>query len=527
MTIDTSITRVLHGVNTGVHEHSSSYFHTRPIAEERASFVLPSKRKYSFDIFYDIKDLFTIAAITQSSVLMTGGTDVGKTTLAKLIMSGLFGREDEGWHRVDVNTDFGKEAYSDVQFDAIGEGQTSQELYRLNKFYTLPGFILDEINRTHARLANILLHILDKDVSLPNGARAQLGIKLAENGGHYQFQVAAINEGAEYHGTFDLDKAMRRRTVIEIPMDIFPATPLDRLMIQKNGDMQAPENGQSHLEHVLMVYNALPAIRVHEAAELFIAYLEAFDFCRNSLTGDKSSVETVRGAISTSICASEARIGQIRDPDLRIGCPFLRTFENNLCPYVRGTTPGVSKRLLQVAKGFAALRAVKFAEMMAGYAQSQTEGYSYSFNSIDEMAKALQEYTNTQVTGADIARHAVGKYLSHLEVEIEDVEAAVGFVGFSKIGIAPAFVTKHYQGNRFAAITNFIARAKVKFMEGLSRPELDNLPEIVSGTCAPDRMSRLLGYCEYENPWMGRAIGPYLHAQSLGATPESVDQFLK
>ena len=59
MTIDTSITRVLHGLNTGVHEHSSSYFHTRPIAEERASFVLPSKRKYSFDIFYDIKDLFT------------------------------------------------------------------------------------------------------------------------------------------------------------------------------------------------------------------------------------------------------------------------------------------------------------------------------------------------------------------------------------------------------------------------------------------------------------------------------------
>ena len=52
-------------------------------------------------VSYDLLDILLIGAITESSVLMTGRTDSGKTDLAKIVMTALFGAEEKGCHRLE------------------------------------------------------------------------------------------------------------------------------------------------------------------------------------------------------------------------------------------------------------------------------------------------------------------------------------------------------------------------------------------------------------------------------------------
>lgn len=510
MSLDCHLIREIHELNAFVHENASEYYHTRPVARSKAALILPNHRQHTFDIEYDLKDLLFIGAITHNSVLLTGGTDIGKTTLAKLVMNGLFGTEEVGWHRIDVDTDFGKDTLTDPDFGAITQGRRMSEgFYSLAKYLQLPGLILDEINRTAAVLATKLLHVMDKDVSLPDGQRAKLGVPM--NGTRYQYQITAINEGKGYGGTFDIDKAMRRRTVIEIPMDIFTLTNLDRLRIQQQSKKEIGlKNTKSHLEQVLRIHEKLESdLTLHPLAEMFILYLEAFDYCRNSITGEKSGVASKQDSVR-HVCTQPVSLAGAAVPGDGIACNFLKTFEHELCPYVRGLTPGLSKNLRSVAKGFAVLRATKFVEMMQGYLQEQIQQpLSYVIDAPDQFTASLQEYAGSANTGRALAQKALDKYVSNLDVEKEDIQAALGFVAYSKIGLASAWTEKHYQGNRFEAVRTFCAEADKKFKEGMERPELQNISALLESTASPEELGRIKGYCEQHNPWLWRVLSPY------------------
>lgn len=519
MSLDKEIIQKAHSLRDIIHDNSAQYFHTLPLAISESGLILPNKTKHTFYTEYDIKDLLTIGAITQSPILLTGGTDLGKTTLARLVMNALFGKEEEGWHKIDLDTDFGKDAYANVDFSAITEGKTLTELYKASSFLFLPGLILDEINRLHAKLGNKLLHFFDKDITLPDGSRVKLGKQLG-NGNTYQFQIAAVNEGGEYQGTFDMDKALRRRIVIEIPLDIFTPTPYDRLCIQKQGQKETElRNKTSNLETVLEIYKKTGSLQLHPTAEMFISYLEAFDYCKHSLTENKGGVDSKNGSVR-HICAKPIEIGGQPSPT-EMGCEFLRTFENELCPYVRGITPGVSKNLIAVAKGFALLRATKFVEMIAGHlAGKERSQLSYAIKNPEKFTESLQKYAGTDLTGKGLARAAVEKYFNSLEVERCDIEAAIGFVGYSKVGIAGPWIIKHYQGNRYEAVKSFSRQAREKFEEGLLKPEVwligehkSNWKDAIKNIPGSDKervMSELESYCKNENPWLWRVITPYL-----------------
>src|SRR3989344_749929 len=169
MKIDQDIVKKAHLLNRQVHANAIDYQHSTPLARVETSLILSGQRHYSFSVAYDIKDILFIGAATQSSVLMTGDTDSGKTTLARLVMSGLLGKEEEGWHRIDIDTDFGKDALSDIDFSIITEGRKmSDGMFSAQGFLSLPGLIGDEINRTHEKLANKLIHVFDRDITLPN-----------------------------------------------------------------------------------------------------------------------------------------------------------------------------------------------------------------------------------------------------------------------------------------------------------------------------------------------------------------------
>jgi len=515
-------------LNSDLHKDTSQYYHSKPVAASRSDLALYDETKHSFNIIYDLKDLFTIGAITQSSTLMTGGTDVGKTTLAKLVMNSLLGSEEKGWHRIDIDTDFGKDAYTDVDFGAMKDGKKlSEGMYKKMWFLDLPGLILDEINRAHAAIINKLLHVFDKDISLPDGSRAKIGFPINGDGSTYQFQVAAINEGKAYAGTFEIDKALRRRTLIEIPMDIFPPTPYDRLCIQKNGKKDIEfRNEKNRLEDIVKVYNKVKNLSLHPSAELFVSYLESFDYCKNSFTSDKGGVASKHGTVR-HICTQPFEIGGERIGEDGVGCRFLKAFENELCPNVRGLTPGVSKNLINVAKGFALLRATKFVELMAGSSQNQFQKpLSYSIESPNEFKVAIMKYVGGPIQGKELAQAAINKYFDNLKVEIGDIEASMGFVGYSKIGMCNLWVEKKFQGNRNEAIRYFCRETRSKFEEGLSREELTDLENVLQGSSSSEEINAIREYCKNENPWLWRTLVPYMEDKDSGnISPEEIHEF--
>ena len=158
MSMSIDIAKKLAKLNKTMHENAKEYYHSRPIASSETNIILPDKTRYHFKIEYDLKDLFTIAAITHSSMLLTGGTDTGKTALSKLAMNAFFGLEDQGWHRIDVDNDFGKDTYTDVDFGNISDGKKMSEgLYDAQPWLMLPGLIADEINRAPPKVQSALL----------------------------------------------------------------------------------------------------------------------------------------------------------------------------------------------------------------------------------------------------------------------------------------------------------------------------------------------------------------------------------
>jgi MoxR-like ATPase len=532
MSLDKKLVSKTHQLNDFVHKSTEDYHHSRPLTKTRSALILPTQARHEFDIEYDLKDLLLIGALTRNSVLLTGSTDIGKTYLSKLFMNSLFGIEEVGWHRVDVDIDFGKETYTDTDFKVIKEGQKiSDGLYTANGFLALPGIIWDEINRTHAKIGNKLLHAMDRDISLADGKRIKLGVKISEKD-TYQFQIAAINEGEEYHGTFDMDKALRRRTVIEIPFDIFPLTPMDRLRLKRSNSGSELLNKENYIKTILEAYNALNNnLDLHPSAELFSLYIEAFDYCKNSLTCEKGSVASRNGSIH-HICEKGLTLEGITGPS--ISCEFLKSFTNDLCPHVKGITPGISKNLISVARGFALLRAHKFAQMTSDLLHMDKNDLSNQqkiekkleyllFNAAD-FENSLKQYTQTNFSGRDLSRAAIEKYCANLEIEIGDVQSALGFVGYSKLGLANTWINKYFQGNRYYGLQNFTTQAKAKFEEGLSRPEIsETLGIVLSGNGSQAQITKIRNYCDSENPWLWRAISPYLESRAEKQRGEKIN----
>ncbi len=504
-----------HNLNKILHLNAKEYQHTTPLAISKSGLILPDKKLYDFNIIYDIKDILYVGAITENPVLLTGGTDAGKTTLAMQVMNGLFGQPEKGWHRLDVDNDFGKDTYTDVSSDFFHEsGKTLEDLYSLHNWLQLPGFIADELNRAHAKVVTKAMHIIkEKEVTLPDGRRAKVGYPIddSKNSKTYQFQVATINEGADYSGTFDIDKALRRRTTIEIPIDVFSLNSYDKKEItQKDNEINLQfDNYTNYLSTVLNIKKELNNMPLHINAELFINYLGAFDFCDHSLTKEKGSVPSRNGSIS-HICSQNITLGRTEIEGSNVGCQFLKTFDNNLCPYVRGLSGGLIKNLKSVSRGFAALRATKFVEMLHGVTIGETSAdLSYSFNNVDKFKEALELYTGKSGNLTDITKFAAEKYVSNLDVRLEDVQSALGFVGYSKIGISNEWVAKYCQGNRYAAISSFSNQARTLLESSLARDEFTHIDKIMNGGDASGDFKKILSHCSRDNPWLGNVMSAY------------------
>ncbi len=491
-------------VREKINDISKGFYHSTILAEADAN--LPGK------IRYDLFDILLASGITASPVLFTGHTDKGKTDLAKIIMTALLGEEEKHWHRIDVDLDFGKETYLDTKFDAITEGKSSQSLYKSLPFLKYPGLIFDELNRAPPKVINKILHFYELDIHLPNGKRLKTGLHSGDI--WYQFIAAAINEGDEYSGTFGIDKALRRRTLVEIPMDCFPPTEDDKLQITRNRrNALQISNGKSMLENVLKLYRLSKDIPVSAEAEHFKLFLQSMSKCLKSETGIKEGIE-----FGEHLCTkgSNKKAGS---------CHAYALYPNNMCSMVTGISEGVGINMDRLAAGLAMVRAMKIVQETGYYLKM---AYVLKKGNIKEIGKRMRisqeksvfethmkSYVKKKnVAGEDLAGAYLEDYISKLKIEPQDYTVLFPFVCYSKIGLNQAWVSKNYQGSRLQALAH-IAKNCYEHVKGFSEdfPKFTNL---IHGKKVNLGDIEAIEKDVKDNPWMKASIQPYIKKTDPG-----------
>lgn len=425
-----------------VHETGQGFFHSQPLSHVQT----PFEERVPLTLF----DWGVIGAISESTTLLTGETDRGKTDFAKIIMSGLFGPEEEGWHKTDVDIDFGSQTYSGNNFSAITGGETTEELFYEKEWLKCPGLIWDEPNRAPAKLLNKLLHILEKDFTLENGRKVKSGYE--RNDARYQYHMLAMNEGNGYHGTNEVDAALRRRQTLEIPIDIFQTTMADKLNMsrERTGSLDITQQG-SLVDKVIDVHAESPKIPISPQAEHLKLYLQAMSYCDKSLTKDKWGIN-----FNESICQKSVNSGEGTHVK---GCHYRGAYPNNMCPNVYGLTDGVAINLNSVARAHALVRSIKTLSslkkqlhMEEGEGTLQERLLKRRFNK--ETLEKLQNYVGENISSSrGLAEKFTQKFIEELSVQAQDIHSVLPFVAHSKMHMNPHWVKKTYQGSSWYAVT--------------------------------------------------------------------------
>lgn len=439
-----------------IKEVGSGYFHSNPLSDSQT--ILGEK------IYLSLFDWVLLGAISESPVVIHGDTDRGKTDLAKIVMTSLFGKEESDWHKTNVDLDFGSMTYSGTDFNALHEGKTSEDLFFNKEFISYPGLIWDEPNRAPPKLINKLLHILEKDFHLENGKKVLSGKKYRDSK-RYQYHFLAMNDdNKSFHGTFEVDRALRRRQTIEIPIDLFQTTMYDKrkMGLERMGDLDI-HNGETHFEDVINILESLGNLPISPQAEHMKLYLQSMVFCKNSVTGTKKGIDFNPGICERSSTTAANIMSSDDSNQVDIGsCHYLATYPDKMCPSVMGITDGISIKFGTIARAHAVMRAAKTLEIIAQKISTKAQKTSDVKQAaknfmLKEFYDKMQGYIGEEkekYSREDVVKTFIEKYISELKVEPCDFRAVLPFIGYSKIEIDDSWVSKRYQGSRWHAINN-------------------------------------------------------------------------
>lgn len=312
-------------------------------------------------IALDIKELLLVAAISGSDCLFSGKTGAGKTSLARGIMTALFGKEAKrkgdygeqtegctpdaapGYVEKTITPAMRPEEFLDLNYADIEKTGSLRQAITGTPILSVPGVILNEANRAPALIQNFLIPFLDRRMDI-EGVSFSMGVP-ARNSRRYQFRIVTINEGGEYQ-VEEMDKALRDRMAIEIPMDAFLQSEQDcRTMLQS---MMGQEGSFSASEQTSD--NAIGAV---------------FDFPEqlNDVPIDSSVFDLLVYLSGMSYCLQVAKRGQwppvneiSESLDICRECHMASNTETNrgnLCGAVRSLSQRAMRQLLHLARGLA------------------------------------------------------------------------------------------------------------------------------------------------------------------------------
>ncbi len=511
MSINAVLSEVLK-LSNAIEDTGQGYFHSNPLTTiDLVVNGVPFNERFQFGLF----DIGLLAAITESPLRLPGYTDRGKTDYDRILFTALFGEREKGWHRVDVDTDFGDMTFSGQDFSVITDGKSSDELFFAKPWLKLPGVTWEECNRAPAKMLNKLLHIVEGLFYLANGEPVYSGHPYKREGEDqlYQFHLFTLNEGHSFHGTSPVDAALSRRQTLELPFDIFQTTMLDKLLMgeKRTGPLKV-RNGHNNIESVLAVLNALDQVPISPEAEHLRLYLMSTGYCPHCIGGDKMSV-----AFSPQIC------NQVVEKDSttgkpQTGCHYLANaaYPNEMCSNVYSIGDGTSIGLMTIARAYALIRAVKVIGVAAKYmeqAEKQVPATS--------LAAAARNYERTSFTKAiekalkrdfrndkEAIKAFVSYYISNLQVEPIDVQAVFPFVAYSKSRIVPAWVQRHYQGEQWYAVEDLGITAYQKTAE-FHAAHPDIFANLRQGKDLTDSQETELAGAVANDIWLARSLAAY------------------
>ncbi|MHA1758713.1 MAG: AAA family ATPase, partial [Promethearchaeota archaeon] len=311
------------------HNLSNNYFNNHAV-------ISSTIRKPLLNLVFTLQDILLIGALTCSSVLLSGSSGSGKTLLAELVSTFLFGKE--GYTRKNITPDMNEQDFMDIDFGAIKEGKKLKEALLADQLFTRPVIIIDEANRAPPIVQNRLLQILENNIDLKS-KKIKAGIKL-ENGEFYQWDILTLNLGQEYAGTSTVDRALRDRITIDIPIDNFPPTLDDQIkMIRKSSTIKGISSDNCRQSVIFKTFQLLDDISLSLEAEALLLYLSFTSNCIKSPTKSKFGIN-----FSPTYC-------KMKD------CPYARNPPlNEICPFTYAPSNRVLRKVIQVAKGFNILR---------------------------------------------------------------------------------------------------------------------------------------------------------------------------
>lgn len=360
-------------------------------------------------VSFDIKDMLILGAITGTDCLLTGKTGSGKTNLANLVMKGLFADQ---YTNKTITPAMQPDDFLDIDFGVMKQGGLLRNAIKPLSILTKPGVILNEVNRAPGVIQNYLIPFLDKEIDI-QGKDFFSGVKLT-SGERYQFRIITINEGEQY-AVEAMDRAIRDRTVIEIPLDMFYQTYQDclNMLMAHSGRMSSNAEIESKSDSIVFdAYSAVSGIPIADEVILFLTYLSGMSLCNRI----KAPIKIKENALfSLEYCST------IMEDDFsgtKAACHFSKadypTNMNNLCGNVRAPSQRGLLNLCRVSRGVAFIRAAKMGE-------------------------------------------------TAVKTTVDDVLTAAPFVLHGKIEMNEMWIKKHYQGNKMVAVSHVMTQAKQRF----------------------------------------------------------------
>ncbi|MGV9173687.1 MAG: hypothetical protein ACOC35_14140, partial [Promethearchaeia archaeon] len=313
--------------------------------------------------------------------------------------------------------------FIDIDFGAIKEGKKLKEAISADELFSRPCLIIDEANRAPPIIQNRLMQILENNIDLKSKI-VHAGVPL-HNDSYYHWNILTLNYGTEYAGTSRVDRALKDRIVIDIPIDNFPPNLDDQIKMIQNDLSPVYQGGYGvHKKLVFQIYKNLKKLDLSLEAEALILYLSFTSNCVKSPTKSKYGVN-----FSPQFCKEE-------------DCQFARNPPlSKICPYTFAPSNRVLRRLVHTAKGFHLLKKAKI--------------YNYYRENYDE-------------------KKAVDSIDSELfEASLEDVISIAPLILNSKISMNKEWVLNKFSGNTFLAckfFLNVINDQLEYFMKNLLKP---------------------------------------------------------
>jgi len=457
------------------------------------------------DLEFTLTDILEVAVLTRTHTLLTGGTGYGKTDIVRMVATAAFGTS--GWSLLRLNPNLNEQTFANLRLDKLREGAEGgmRECVEPAELLSSPLLVLDEVNRTPAALTNILLGHLDGRIELKFGIKQDVGYDYVGADGlprRFNLVMATMNDGHEYHGTFQMDRALQRRFTFTIPLDACRPTDADRVSVMagRSGRADIPVF-DSMIDELAPLSERVARLPIDDLAFVYMVYLMCMDRCPNQPTGFKNLRP------GADVCArSDCRI-------FKIGEGF--------CGFTGRLSEALAIYLKKAAMGLAAVRAARVIETVEKTCLSRKK------NASRDRTKLLQEYANVETEKKALLNAVVQRYLERLAVVVDDVQALLPFIAYGgKVWIAEDYISKHFAGDKWGAYRRYAAES-YNWLEKFFREQEEQFTNLSAGKGTVEVLRERLEYAQrYTDPFIKHAVEPFLERHTRRRSQEEVEEEL-